>query len=483
VSVPLRPVARPGEDHVVDDVRTPKLEGSLRVVDGGTAADPQLKGARGAVVLLSSPCDDLAPAAAAAKAAGAKAVIGYPTAACTPALLHPMPTLTHRVGIPVLQTRPDGAAQLLADDGLRLSFTTNGYPDYIYDLMDDGAHGFPAGHVTDGSDDGLHALVEKFRGLGTGRGHGYRVSEIMVPFTKTFPDAAPWGTLHRLPIPATVTRYISASAQWQREVYVNDERSSNADRGSAFAFKRSYPAGERSVETWFGGPLSSWISPEQARLEPLAQPNRVNSKDGDRLNLPYPPLEDDFGHVITPMFFDDVVAPALWIDGTQYYDFWDVPLLNASQHVRYTLHWGRVNGFWDRSTDVRTAWEFDTKHSSNAVDALPMMTVDYGMPLDMRNFAPKGEKYEFTVRFTMPMRVVPAAVHKHRLAISWNDGRSWQPVPMSCRDVAGAKGGTDTVCDVTVKNHRSGMASFKVYGKDALGRSVKQTIIGAYGVR
>jgi subtilisin family serine protease len=481
-SVSLRPVARAGVNHVVDDVPTPRLEGSFRVVDGGTAADPQLKGVRGAVVVLSSPCDDLAPAAAAAKAAGARAVIGYPTSECTPAILMPMPTLSHRVGIPVLQTRPDGAAQLLTVDGLRLRFATNGYPKYIYDLMDSGDNGLPAGNVTDGSDDQLHALVTKFRGLGAGRGHGYRVSEIMVPFTKAFPDAAPWGTLHRLPIPATVTRYISASAQWQREVYVNDARQMNAERGSAFSFRSTYAAGERSVETWFGGPLSSWISPEQARLEPLAQPNRTNSRSGDRLNLSFPPLEDDYGHVMSPSFFDDVFVPALWIDGQRYYDFWDVPLLNASQHVRYTQHWARTNGFWNRSTDVRTAWGFDTKHSSNAVDAMPLMTVDYGMPLNMRNGAPKSARYEFTVRFTMPMRVVPAAVTKHHLAISWNDGKTWKAVQMSCQDVAGAKGGQDTVCDVAVRNHASGSASFKVSATDTQGRSVKQTIIGAYSV-
>ena len=61
----------------------------------------------------------------------------------------------------------------------------------------------------------------------------------------------------------------------------------------------------------------------------------------------------------------------------------------------------RENPFWQLSTRVKTEWGFDSDTPKGARDILPMLGVDYRMPLSSTNSAPAG-KFTFTVAFTMP---------------------------------------------------------------------------------
>ena len=84
----------------------------------------------------------------------------------------------------------------------------------------------------------------------------------------------------------------------------------------------------------------------------------------------------------------------------------------------------RENPFWQLSTRVKTEWGFDSDTPKGERDILPMLGVDYRMPLSSTNSAPAG-KFTFTVAFTMPDGVTTLPVVKPTVQLSWDDGKTW----------------------------------------------------------
>ena len=66
----------------------------------------------------------------------------------------------------------------------------------------------------------------------------------------------------------------------------------------------------------------------------------------------------------------------------------------------YTTH--RANGFWQRSTTTETAWEFTSARPAGDHEVLPLMAIDYDLPLSERATAPAKSPFSFGLRFGMP---------------------------------------------------------------------------------
>ncbi|WP_089916470.1 S8 family serine peptidase [Lentzea albida] len=108
------------------------------------------------------------------------------------------------------------------------------------------------------------------------------------------------------------------------------------------------------------------------------------------------------------------------------------------------------------STSVRTTWEF----SAASDGRLPLVEVDYSVPVDLRNSWKAG--LAMPVRFTASggARVLEAYA-------SFDDGANW--VPVKSVVPPGGKAG--------------GYVSLRVVARDAAGNSVDQTVLRAYRLR
>jgi subtilisin family serine protease len=119
------------------------------------------------------------------------------------------------------------------------------------------------------------------------------------------------------------------------------------------------------------------------------------------------------------------------------------------------------------STKTSTQWTF---HSDPVEERLPLLLVDYRLPLDLLNH-PNGDTATFTVS-----RVAGATTAKAtglKLWTSLDDGATWQAA-----DVSAAAGGKYTA---TLPHAGKGQAvSLRVRASDSGGGAIDQTIIRAY---
>ncbi|MET9226498.1 S8 family serine peptidase [Lentzea sp. NPDC003310] len=112
------------------------------------------------------------------------------------------------------------------------------------------------------------------------------------------------------------------------------------------------------------------------------------------------------------------------------------------------------------STNVKTTWEF----SGSADGKLPLLEVDYALPLDLRNSARAGAP--LPAKFTA-QRQDGKTARSLRAYASFDDGATW--VPVNSVVPPGGKAG--------------GFVSLRVVASDADGNTVDQTVLRAYRLR
>ena len=135
----------------------------------------------------------------------------------------------------------------------------------------------------------------------------------------------------------------------------------------------------------------------------------------------------------------------------------------------------RHNAFWQRSRRATTEWEFSSQRPEGDHEVLPLLSIDYDLPLSETNTAPGGESFSFGLGFRMPPEVVVKPLVRVSVEVSWDGGASW--TALDARGCLKQKS-----CTVKLKNPRSGSASFRVAAADTAGRTVTQTVIDAYAV-
>ncbi|NKE59257.1 S8 family serine peptidase [Lentzea sp. PSKA42] len=115
------------------------------------------------------------------------------------------------------------------------------------------------------------------------------------------------------------------------------------------------------------------------------------------------------------------------------------------------------------STRVRTNWEF----SAAADGKLPLLEVDYSVPVDLRNSGKAGAP--MPVKFTVSRQAGAgvATIRELRAYASFDDGVNWVPVK-SIVPPGGAPGG---------------FVSLRVVAEDTDGNTVDQTVLRAYRLR
>ena len=134
---------------------------------------------------------------------------------------------------------------------------------------------------------------------------------------------------------------------------------------------------------------------------------------------------------------------------------WAAP--ERSGKYELMLHAVRHNS--ELSTTVRTNWEF----SAAADGKLPLLEVDYSVPVDLRNSWKAGAP--MPVKFTASRQ--SGTVRELRAYASFDDGANWVPVK-SIVPPGGAPGG---------------YVSLRVVAEDTDGNTVDQTVLRAYRLR
>ena len=252
---PLALRSLPSADGTTAPTAPAEIDGSFKIVNAGRAAAPNTSAVKGAVAVVSGTCDDLTAVATALKKAGAAAMVAYPGPGQECA-----GTIDGTVGLPSLQARAIDAADLLPTvRNVRAGLVTHEVPEYMYDLVRYWKDEVPKGGTVDGTAAATAALVEHYSGMGSTSADGLLAGERLIGWIPGRGSAI-YGMVHPVPFPATVTHYVSTAAAWERSVSGLD-----AKYGGEYAYlwapRTAYKAGTTNRDTWFGGPISTRVSP------------------------------------------------------------------------------------------------------------------------------------------------------------------------------------------------------------------------------
>jgi len=285
---------------------------------------------------------------------------------------------------------------------------------------------------------------------------------------------AAYGLVRPVAVPSTVTHYVSPVAEWERTVEARD--SAGFYEGMLSAPKVTVRAGQTIRDRWFGGPLAPNVSPLLTPLGWQASPYR----QGDYFWLFMPTITDDAGHVGSPFYLGEFEGKLfrdgelmfqgddpLWLQG-------EAPPEVHDYRLVYTMR--RQNGFWRRSTTAESEWTFSSGRTAGDHEVLPLMTVDFELPLGTHNEARPGP-FSFGLSFGMPAEVEQKPIADVAVDVSWDGGATWQPAALQ-----GCGGSAKQGCTVRLRNPATGSASLRVSATDTAGRSVTQTIVDAYAV-
>ncbi|MET9581828.1 S8 family serine peptidase [Streptomyces sp. NPDC006539] len=249
---------------------------------------------------------------------------------------------------------------------------------------------------------------------------------------------------------------------------------------------RTYRPGQRVTERWFGAVVRPSI-PRGGHLPSV--------RNGDTLSVYVPEFNDSgaghwsfaeadsfgggVGTGVTAAAVADTATAALYRNGKRIAESdqgawgnFEVPAGNAEYRMDLTT--ARTSDDWRFGTGTRTSWTF---RSDTAADTalLPMLQVDYTVPVDARNAV--GSQRKHTLGLDVRMQDGMAAPRGVTLKVetSYDDGRSW-----TTATTARKGSGFTAVVERPARVHGDAYVTLRVTAKDAAGNTVRQTVDRAY---
>ena len=242
----------------------------------------------------------------------------------------------------------------------------------------------------------------------------------------------------------------------------------NPINGGAVHALRTYRPRERVSYDW-------WSSV----VRPAVPTGAVPTRTGDGLLLQIAELAGNGGTMYERSTASDTTM-ALYEDGqllaTDDHAWGTYTATAARGDYRLDLNVSRPNNAtWEFSTRTDTSWAFESTRPGSGSADLPLLQVDYDVPVDLDNKV-RGGRLE-SLGFSVGYAGRPAA--RVRVAdvdawISYDDGDSWQRLSLR---------GSGDSRSVTVRHPRDGgYASLRVRAEDRDGNTIDQTVVRAYGV-
>jgi subtilisin family serine protease len=243
---------------------------------------------------------------------------------------------------------------------------------------------------------------------------------------------------------------------------------------------RTYQAGQRSAEEWYGGPLRPAAARDADGKLMLAA-----ERQGNLIGIQNALWVDGSGdHWTYGGSFGDIGNLTLKRNGEQIgrlidpYGVFKVPdedsAYELTQHLE-KIYSGDRN--WLRSTAADTTWSFRSHLESDVYSrGLPILSPAYDLPVDGMNTLPAKSSIEVGLSVEGHAGYTPGAITKASLSYSYDGGTTWIQAPTQRKD-----GKWTAVLDHTGATGKQVMT--KAEFTDANGNAVTQTITRAYDVR
>ncbi|MFE7329906.1 S8 family serine peptidase [Streptomyces sp. NPDC057565] len=249
---------------------------------------------------------------------------------------------------------------------------------------------------------------------------------------------------------------------------------------------RTYRPGQRATERWFGAVVRPSI-PRGGHLPSV--------RNGDTLSVYVPEFNDSgvghwsfaevdsfgggVGTGVTASAASDTAAATLYRNGKLIAESdqgawgnFEVPAGKADYRLDLTTV--RTSADWHFGTGTHTSWTFRSDTAAGPA-LLPLLQVDYAVPVDARNAV--GSQRKHTLGLNVRMQDGMAAPRGVTLKVetSYDDGRTWTTATTARK----GSGFTATV-ERPTQVHGDAYVTLRVTAKDEAGNTVRQTVDRAY---
>ncbi|MEU8505417.1 S8 family serine peptidase [Streptomyces brevispora] len=291
--------------------------------------------------------------------------------------------------------------------------------------------------------------------------------------TGSYIPVSPFGQVH---VPTTRTAYYTTG----EDAWYHGAMTSFPFAAFMGDQERTYRAGQRSTEEWYGGPLSP-AAPRDAEGKPVLAAER----QGDLIGFQNALWVDGSGdHWSYGGSFGDLGNLALKRNGEQIatsaypYAAFQVPDEDSAYELTQNLEKiDTSDRNWLRSTAVTTAWSFRSHREPDVYSrGLPILFPRYDVPVDGMNTLPAKSGIRVGLSVEGHAGYTPGAVTAASLSYSYDGGTTWTQAPTEQRN-----GKWTAVLDHTGATGKQVMT--KATLTDAKGNAVTQTITRAYDVR
>lgn len=214
------------------------------------------------------------------------------------------------------------------------------------------------------------------------------------------------------------------------------------------------------------------------------------TRDGDTLQLRLFPWVDAAGSYLPTNTLNvelpeyDSARTRVWrdgelvgsVDGMPRADF---PMAAEPAGYRVEFDVARDVDWWTRSTRVSTEWSFRSQRSGSGEEPVPMLSVDYEMPVDVRNTAPHPRERRGPATLGLAVTQQDAdlpEVAGARVWISYDDGDTWQRRPVRDR----GDGRFEAILPGRPASGGADAVSVRVEAWDAAGNRIEQEVLRAW---
>ncbi|MGQ0840871.1 S8 family peptidase [Actinokineospora sp.] len=328
--------------------------------------------------------------------------------------------------------------------------------------------GLPAGFARTVADADLAEVATTYREQTNRRGG----TKLWIAREPRFDTANGYGIALRLPL--TRTEYHNVDdVRWSAEFQQwRTERKSVHTESVIRGGEVDHQPGQSAVEEWnsavFGPALAGgdWASRSQDTLS-LAVPMYGDAGVGRS-------GQSDVDSAKTVLYRDGVKLGETELAGQGSFE---VPPESASYTLETTARRSRVSMF---STEITCVWTFTSARPEGSRakggTPLPLLAVRFAPPgLDDRNRV-RAESVRVPVTVQRLSRAAPVSITELTVSASYDDGRTWRPVPVTRAP------GAD-VATAEIDHPRSARyVSLRATATDSAGDAVEQTVLRAYGV-
>jgi len=242
----------------------------------------------------------------------------------------------------------------------------------------------------------------------------------------------------------------------------------NPINGGAVHALRTYRPRERVSYDWFG-----------SVVRPAVPSGTMPTRTGDALNIRIAELAGNDGTTYDRSRPNETTME-LYEDGrllTSDDQAWGTYTATSERaDYRLDLSVRRTTDVnWEYSTRTDTSWAFGSSRPGTDSALLPLLQVDYIVPVGLDNEVPGGETQPLELTVGYAGRPHPAELRDLDAWVSYDDGGSWQRLALS-----GEQG--DSWTALLPHPAAGGHVSLRVAAADHEGNSIDQTVVRAYGV-